>query len=67
MRAEHFARGQRELKEYLQDFERRAANQPFLAADEAWGNTHGLINYLRKRSVDLFSLDVEEYGPIILS
>jgi len=66
-KVEHFARVQHQVNKYVQDFERRASEQPFVGADEAWANTMGYLRFLRQRSVDLYGLDVGRYGPIILN
>jgi DNA-directed RNA polymerase specialized sigma24 family protein len=66
-KVEHFARVQHEVNKYVQDFERRASEQPFVCADEAWANTLGHLRFLRQRSIELYGLDVGHYGPIILN
>jgi DNA-binding NarL/FixJ family response regulator len=64
---EHFARVQHQVNKYVRDFERRASEQPFVCADEAWANTLGHLRFLRQRSVELYGLDVDRYGLIILN
>src|SRR5829696_10337849 len=66
-RVERFAQLQRELNKRLENFERRAAEKPFLCADEAWEGTRGMVGVLRRQSIDLFGLDVKHYGPLIES
>jgi hypothetical protein len=66
-KVEHFARVQHQVNKYVQDFERRASEQPFVCAHEAWANTLGYFHFLRQRSVELYGLDVGHYGSIIFS
>src|SRR5215208_7001742 len=56
-----------QANKYVQDFERRASEQPFESVLEAWANTLDYRRFLRRRSVELCGLDVGHYGSIIFS
>lgn len=65
-KVEHFARIQHKLTSTYKTSSVRLPNNP-LCAHEAWANTLDYRRFLRRRSVELYGLDVGHYGSIIFS